>query len=345
MAEILTHLNLNFDSSKSAGLKTLLESGEMANPAAVELDAQYRQLREECGLLDRSARGKLMVSGSEAAEYLQGQLTNDVEALAPGEGQYAALLDRKGHMQADMRVLRTSPEEIWIDTEPEALEPARRHLEMYKIGREVAIADLTGERAILALIGPRSAAVAGTAALPENACETTVVAAVDCLAVGTAAGIDLIAKTTDAARLREALTGAGAVAVDAEAAEVVRIEAGIPRFGAEMSAETMPAEAGIVERAVSFTKGCYIGQEPVARLHYKGRPNRHLRGLELSAPATPGASLHLGEKEVGRIGSACVSPARGPIALAIVRREAEPGAELTVGEDGVTARVVDLPFG
>ncbi len=107
----------------------------------------------------------------------------------------------------------------------------------------------------------------------------------------------------------------------------------------------MPAEAGIVERAVSFTKGCYIGQETVARLHYKGRPNRNLRGLRLSGPAAVGAVLRLGEKEVGRVGSACVSPALGPIALAIVRREAEPGDELAVGEDGVTARVVDLPFG
>jgi folate-binding protein YgfZ len=111
-----------------------------------------------------------------------------------------------------------------------------------------------------------------------------------------------------------------------------------------MSSETMPAEAGIVEEAVDFEKGCYIGQEPVARLHYKGRPNRRLRGLELSAPAGAGAELRLGEKEVGRIASACVSPAHGPIALAIVRREAEPGDELAVGEDGVTARVVDLPF-
>ena len=273
--------------------------------STVELDAQYRQLREECGLLDRSARGKLMISGGEAAEYLQGQLTSDVEALSPGEGQYAALLDRKGHTQADMRVLRTSPEEIWIDTEPEALEPARRHLEMYKIGREVAIADLSAERAILSLIGPRSVEIAGTAALPEHACETVEVGGVECLATGTAAGIDLIAKPAEAERLRDALIGAGAVEVGPEAAEVVRIEAGIPRFGAEMSAETMPAEAGIVERAVSFTKGCYIGQEPVARLHYKGRPNRGLRGLELSAPAAAGASLRLGEKEVGRIGSAC----------------------------------------
>jgi folate-binding protein YgfZ len=312
---------------------------------ALELDAQYRQLREECGLLDRSARGKLIVSGPEAAEYLQGQLTNDVEALSPGEGQYAALLDRKGHLQADMRVLRISAEEIWIDTEPEALEAARRHLEMYKIGREAAIADLTAERAILSLIGPRSVELAGTAALPEHANEAASVSGVACLAVGTATGIDLIAKSADTDSLREVLASAGAVEVGSEAAEVVRIEAGTPRFGAEMSAETMPAEAGIVEQAVSFTKGCYIGQEPVARLHYKGRPNRHLRGLELSAPAAPGASLVLGEKEVGKIGSACVSPARGPLALAIVRREAEPGAELAVGEDGVTARVVDLPFG
>jgi folate-binding protein YgfZ len=112
-----------------------------------------------------------------------------------------------------------------------------------------------------------------------------------------------------------------------------------------MGTETMPAEAGIVEAAVSFTKGCYIGQEPVARLHHRGRPNRHLRGLRLDGPTEPGEALHLGEKEVGRIGSFCVSPARGPIALAIVRREAEPGDEVAVGEDGVTARVVDLPFG
>jgi folate-binding protein YgfZ len=112
-----------------------------------------------------------------------------------------------------------------------------------------------------------------------------------------------------------------------------------------MDAATMPAEAGIVEDAVSFTKGCYIGQETVARLHYKGKPNRHLRGLRLSGAATPGAALRLGEKEVGTLGGAVVSPALGPIGLAILRREAEPGAEVTVGEDGVTAEVVALPFG
>jgi tRNA-modifying protein YgfZ len=313
---------------------------------AVELDAQYRQLREECGLLDRSERGKLLVSGPEAAEYLQGQLTNDVEALEPGDGIYAALLDRKGHLQGDMRVLRPGEApDLWLDTEPEALEAVRRHLGMYKIGRQVELADLGEERAILALIGPRAAEIAGSAPLPENACEEVTVGGARCVAVGTAAGIDLILPAAERERAWEALLAAGAAEVSPQAAEILRIEAGRPRFGAEMGTGTMPAEAGIVEQAVSFTKGCYIGQETVARLHYKGKPNRHLRGLKLSAPAEPGAPVSLADKELGRLGGSAVSPALGPIGLAILRREAEPGTTVDVGEDGVTAEVVAVPFG
>jgi folate-binding protein YgfZ len=311
----------------------------------VELDAEYRQLREECGLLDRSGRGVLSVNGPDAAEYLQGQLTNDVEALEPGDGQYSALLDRKGHMQSDMRVLRPAAEEILVDTEGLAREAVLRHLTMYSIGREVAVADVSAERSILSLIGPRSVEIAATAALPENCCEASSVAGVECLAVGSRDGIDLIVAAPERDRLREALLAAGAVEVSAAAVEILRIESGVPRFGAEMGSETMPAEAGIVEAAVCFTKGCYIGQETVARLHYKGRPNRHLRGLRLSAAAAPGATLRLGEKEVGKLGGSGVSPALGPIGLAILRREAEPGVEVAVGEDGVTAEVTALPFG
>jgi folate-binding protein YgfZ len=317
----------------------------MAEAVTVELDAQHRQLREECGLLDRSGRGKLRLKGGEAAEYLQGQLTNDIEALDAGEGCYAALLDRKGHMQADMRVLRVADDEIWVDTEAEALPAARRHLEMYKVGREVEVEDVTEARAILSLIGPRSAELAGAPPLPEHACEELSVEGIECLAVGTALGIDLIAAAGESERLRRFLAEAGAPAVDPGAVEILRIEAGTPRFGAEMDSSTMPAEAGIVETAVNFEKGCYIGQETVARLHYRGKPNRHLRGLQLSAPTAPGAALLAGEKEVGRVGGSCVSPVHGPIALAILRREAEPGVKLAVGEDGVTAQVVDLPFG
>jgi folate-binding protein YgfZ len=311
----------------------------------VELDAQYRQLREECGLLDRSGRGGIAVVGPDGAEYLQGQLTNDVESIAVGEGQYAALLDRKGHMQTDMRVLRPATEEILLDFEPAAREAALRHLTMYSIGRDVQIVDSTEERAIVSLIGPRAAEIAATPPLPEFANEMASVAGIPVLAVGTRDGIDLFLPSGERDRLIAALTEAGAVEVSPEAVEILRVESGVPRFGAEMDEATMPAEAGIVEDAVSFTKGCYIGQETVARLHYKGKPNRHLRGLRLSGAAEPGAALTLGEKQVGTLGGAVVSPAFGPIGLAIVRREAEPGTEIAVGEDGVTAEVVALPFG
>ncbi|HVD40675.1 MAG TPA: glycine cleavage T C-terminal barrel domain-containing protein [Solirubrobacterales bacterium] len=303
----------------------------MTEAPSVEIDAQYRQLREECGLVEWPGRGLLIVSGPEAAEYLQGQLTNDTEAIEPGQWIYAALLDRKGHMQADMRVLRPGEgPELWLDLEPEGLAAASRHLQMYKIGREVEVVDASEDHTLLSLIGPRA---------------NEIVRSVAGASLRTDAGVDLIVPPAERDRVRDALLDAGAVEVSPEAAEILRIEAGRPRFGAEMGTETMPAEAGIVERAVSFTKGCYIGQETVARLHYKGKPNRHLRGLKLSAPARPGAALRLGEKEVGTLGSAALSPALGPIGLAILRREAEPGATVAVGEDGVTAAVVALPFG
>jgi folate-binding protein YgfZ len=309
----------------------------------VELDAQYRQLREECGLLVRE-RGFIDVLGADAAESLQGQLTNDVESVAVGEGQYAALLDRKGHMQTDMRLIRVGEGAILIDLEPAPKDQALRHLTMYSIGRDVKVVDAGDERALVSLIGPRAAEVAATAPLPEFANEPTQIGGIDVVAVGTRDGIDLLVPVAESDRIVAVLTEAGAVEVSPEAVEIVRVEAGVPRFGAEMDAGTMPAEAAIVEDAVSFTKGCYIGQETVARLHYKGKPNKHLRGLRLSAAAAPGASLRLGEKEVGTLGGAVVSPALGPTGLAIVRREAEPGTEVTVGEDGVTAEVVALPF-
>jgi tRNA-modifying protein YgfZ len=316
--------------------------------AAVELDGQYRAMREGAGLLDRSERGKLLVKGADAAEYLQGQITNDVEALEPDQGCYAALLDRKGHFVADMRVLRLSHSHagtIWLDTEATALEPLRHHLETYKIGREVEVVDETREWAISSLIGPRSAEVAGTAPLsPEYAQHYYERDGIKILAVATNTGLDMITRSEAAESLREQLLAAGAEPVTEEAAEIVRVESGRPRFGRDFDRGTMPAEAGVVERAVDFQKGCYIGQEPVARLHYRGKPNRRLVGLRLSAPAEEGAALRLGEREVGAIGSACVSLALGPIALAVVRREAEAGDRLEIGDGELSAEVAELPF-
>jgi folate-binding protein YgfZ len=152
-------------------------------------------------------------------------------------------------------------------------------------------------------------------------------------------GIDLLCSSSRAEELRAELD---VEEVSEEVAECLRIESGRPRLGLDMDAETMPQEAGINERAVDFEKGCYVGQETVARLHYKGKPNRHLRGLRLTEPAERGAEILLGDRVVGRIGSTCVSPRLGPIALALVRREAEPGD--TVMVDGAEAQVAELPF-
>jgi tRNA-modifying protein YgfZ len=316
----------------------------MSSPApAIELDGQYRALREEAGLLPRQ-RAALLVKGPDAAEYLQGQLTNDTEALEPERGCYAALLDRKGHLSSDMRVLRLENGDFWLDLEPSAAEAVLKHLRTYSIGREVEIDDVTDRWTLISLIGPRAAELSGFEGLgPEHAQRFRQWEGIDVLGVATDVGIDLIVNAEDEG-LEGLLAAAGAARVSDEAAEIIRVESGRPRFGIDMGHEHMPAEAGIVERAIDFEKGCYIGQEPVARLHYRGKPNRTLRGLRLSAAAAHGDPLHLGEKEVGAIGTASLSPAHGPIALAIVRREAEIGEQLAVGDGSTTAEVVELPF-
>jgi folate-binding protein YgfZ len=318
---------------------------EIATP--VELDGQYRALREEAGFLPRE-RGVLTVSGPDAVDYLQGQLTNDIEALEPEGGCYAALLDRKGHLVADMRVLRLNrshADQIWLDTEPLALEPLRKHLTTYKIGRDVEVEDSSADWTVTSVIGPATAEAAGLPPLSEEYAQHYAERdGVSVLAVATDLGVDLITRSGDADVVRALVSAGGAVPVSEAAAEIVRVESGRPRLGLDMGAESMPAEAGITERAVDFEKGCYIGQEPVARLHYRGKPNRTLRGLRLSAPADHGDPLRLGEREVGTIGTACLSPGLGPIALAIVRREAGEGDRLAVGDGEVTAEVVGLPF-
>jgi folate-binding protein YgfZ len=314
----------------------------MPTAATIELDGQYRLLREEAGLLDRSARGKLLVTGPAAAEFLQGQLTNDVEALEPGAGCYSALLDRKGHMQADMRVLLLAPERFWIDTEPTAAAAVARHLGMYRVGREVEVADAGSEWAILSLIGPAADRASGVGPLsPEHA---QLPAGDGTIAVATVDGVDLLVPSARADAVRDSLASAGTAVVSEEAAEILRVEAGRPRFGNEMTPETIPQEAGINERAISFSKGCYIGQETVARLHYKGKPNRHLRGLRLKAPVAAGDAIRLADRELGRVGTTVVSPSRGPIALAIIRREGSPGDRVEVGERGIEAEIVEVPF-
>ena len=215
----------------------------------------------------------------------------------------------------------------------------------FKVGYGVELHKCTLERALLSLIGPRAAALAGAEQLPaeEHANAPLSIDGVETLAVRTDVGVDLFCEAAERERLASLLAARGARPVGEQAAECLRIERGRPRYGLDLDDSVIPQEAALNERAVSFTKGCYVGQETVARLHYRGRPNRHLRGLRLSEPASAGEELRLGERAVGCLASSTVSPRLGPIALALVRREAGPGAVLGVGGHA-SAEVVELPF-
>src|SRR5215207_1428657 len=296
-------------------------------------------------LVDRSERGKLALTGAEAKEFLQGQVTNDVEALTEGEGCYAAFLTHKGKMLGDLRILDAG-DELLLDCERVALQELFTMIRRFKLGRAVELHKRTLERGLLALVGPdarRIAAVPDLAAA-EHSHRAGELAGAQVRLIATDLGVDVLCDAADTERVAAALAAAGAVAAAEADAEVRRVETGRPRYGVDLDDTVIPQEAGLNERAVSFEKGCYVGQETVARLYFRGKPNRHLRGLKLSGRAAPGQPLRLGDREVGRLGSVVESPLHGPIALALVRREAAPGDLLAVGEDGVSAQVVDLPF-
>jgi tRNA-modifying protein YgfZ len=323
--------------------------------ASVEIDTssgEYRILTEGCGLFDRSERGKLALTGPGAVEFLNGQVTNELTTLHPGEGCYAAFLTHKGKMLGDLRVLalgddpRGAPTELLLDTERGALQALFDMIRRFKVGFEVELHKRTLERCLLSLIGPEAARVAGAGDLAEteHANARVELAGLTALAVRTDVGVDLVCDAAGAGALSHSLRERGAEPVSEQSVECLRVERGRPRFGIDLDETVIPEEAGLNERAVSFTKGCYVGQETVARLHYKGKPNRHLRGLRLSERAASGDELRLGERPLGRVGSVALSPHHGPIALALVRREAEPGAIISVGEHGASAEVVRLPF-
>jgi folate-binding protein YgfZ len=323
----------------------------MASTDTTTFAAQYSALREGCGLLDRSARGKLALTGPDAVEFLNGQVTNELLGLSPGEGCYAAFLTHKGKMLGDLRVLSVgedaqSPTELLLDTERVALQALFDMILRFKVGYRLDLHKRTLQRGLLSLIGPGADSVAGTTGLPgrEHANAPVDIAGTAVLAVRTDVGVDLLCDADDSESLLAALRERGGAPVCEEAAECMRIERGRPRYGIDLDDTVIPQEADLNERAVSFTKGCYVGQETVARLYYKGKPNRHLRGLRLSAPAQTGDELRLGERALGRVGSFASSPRLGPIALALVRREAPPGASVSVGEHGASAEVVELPF-
>jgi tRNA-modifying protein YgfZ len=351
----------------------------MAATDTTTLANEYGTLTEGCGLVDRSERGKLALTGSGAVEFLNGQVTNELIGMKPGKGCYATFLTHKGKMLGDLRILAAGedpdgePCELLLDTERSSLQSLFDMIRRFKVGYEVDLLKRTLESSLLSLIGPHADTIAakafglgstsapglgnsgtrqpdhgksGPGSLPEREHGHMRVSLdrAPIRLIRTDVGLDTLFESSATEAVRGALMGAGAVAASEAAAEIVRVERGRPRYGIDLDESTIPQEAGLNERAVSFTKGCYVGQETVARLHYRGKPNRHLRGLRLSEPVQSGTEMRLGDRSVGHLGSSVLSPTLGPIGLALMRREAEPGAAVAVGEGGASATVAELPF-
>jgi len=299
----------------------------------------------------------VLLTGADRRAYLQGLLTNDIDALAPGTGCYAALLNARGRMIADMRVLELG-DAVLLDVPASLAEVVRAHLDRFVFSEDVLVRDVTAERGEIGLYGPAAVTVASTALHPtidlaslplygsvvvRHGDHEVLVVRSDEAGV---AGFDFIIDAAAVSSLADALRSAGAIDVDGEAAEAVRIESGRPRFGDDMDEETIPLEAGIEDRAISRTKGCYVGQEVIVRVldRGQGRVARHLVGLELTSPVARGTAIAAGGRDVGKITSVAHSPTLDRwIALGYVHRDhASDGTPVTVA--GTEASVRRLPF-
>ena len=314
-------------------------------------------LRERAAIVDRAGSGRILLKGADRRSYLQGLLTNDIEALSPGSGCYAAMLNAQGRMLTDMRVLELG-DAVLLDVPRHVTAAIRDHLDNFIFSEDVKVEDVTTSRAEIGLYGPRALEVlqgAGTdGAAPSSPFAVTRVriAGADALLVatdGSIPGYDVISAAEDAAVIRQALAGAGAETASSEDFETLRIERGRPHYGADMTEDTIPLEAGLEERAISRTKGCYVGQEVIVRVQDRGhgRVARRLVGFTLAADSPipgAGAVVHSGDREIGRITSATWSPALArPIALGYVHRDfTDAGTHVSVA--GADAIVSSLPM-
>ncbi len=317
--------------------------------------SEYASVREAVGLVDRSDRGHLLVSGSDRVHFLHGMLSNTVQGLETGGGNYATMTTPRGQTLTDVWVYHRA-EGFLLETEPGLQEKLMASLDKFLIADDVDIKDVTGEQALLGVHGRASRAliarVLGEVSADLADCHT-VVRAMDGADVSVTArsytgepGYDLRITADRAPHLWDALISAGARPVGIRASEALRIEAGIPRYGVDMDERVVPLEAGLYH-AVDFAKGCFIGQETIAKMHNLGKPRRYLVGLRLETETVPPAETPLrdGEKQIGWITSSLRSPALGRVvSLASVRRGYEqPGRFLSV-DGGGRAEVVELPF-
>jgi tRNA-modifying protein YgfZ len=325
---------------------------------------QYRAVRESSGFIDRSGRARIALHGQDRKTFLHALLTNDIANLSPGTGCYATLLSAQGRMVADMRVFELG-DVILLDVARGVRDVLLTKFDQLLFSEDVQLGDVTNVFGCISVQGPQSpgvvavtaggdaTALAGWApyqnARFNRSGEVVIVARLDEFGLP---GYLLFTSMTALPDLAAALSLRGVTLVDDDAANVLRVEAGVPEFLTDMTDEIIPLEAGIEQRAISYTKGCYPGQEVIIRIRDRGhgRVVRKLVGMLIDGDTIPasGDAVHAGGKEAGRVTSAVFSPARlQPIALGYVHRDfAEPGSAVEVvhGDARLRAVVAVLPF-
>ena len=291
--------------------------------------------------------------GRDARSFLDSLVSQDLTVLGDGDGAHALLLQPQGKLTADLRVLQIGPEELWLDADVGVGALLAAGLKRFKIRVQVDVTDVSDEHALISVKGPNAPARVGDVlgvAVPDRAhghvgWRGTRVVRADW---PTVAGVDIVGPRADVEAAWSALTAAGVVPAGLRAFEALRVENGVARQGHDIDDSTIPQEAFLERDAVSFTKGCFLGQELVCRIDTRGHVNRQLRGLVIEGDRTPqiGAEVFAGEKVVGRVTTVARSPRLGIVALAMLRREVEPPAALGVAVDGaaVAGEARELPF-
>ena len=318
--------------------------------------AGYRAVREGgAGIIDLTSRGRIRVEGSEAVMFLNGLITNDMKTLEVNRWMPAAFPNVQGRLIAAVRVIRLADRDeksrrFILDTESSTHQAVLKTIERFTMAGDFKVTDITGSTAMISVQGPKASEyvlnlIDSTA--PRYGVSETDVVALRASHTGED-GFDFIVDTKALDELMKVLTNAGAVTVSAEDVETLRIETGIGSFGKDMDETNVITEANL-DDAVSFTKGCYIGQEIIARIKYRGHVAKKLTGLTLETNETVAAGVAIKTvdgKEIGRVTSTTFSPALNrTIALAYVRYEhLAPGTDVLVGDAGFKAQVTELPF-
>jgi len=303
----------------------------------------YEALRRGAGVIDLTARGRIVARGRDRARLLHNLTSNEVKKMTPGTGCYAFLLSAKGRIEADL-LLWCFAEHFLIDTEPELREKAMQHIRRYIIADQVELEDVTAQTAEIGLEGPGAAAMLEGMGAPVPA-EYAHLAWGEHTVAGITAtgqpGVRIYCAASEAAGIVDRLEAAGASRVSPEDARAVRIENGKPRYGEDIRETSLPQETQQMH-AISFNKGCYLGQEIVERIRAQGHVNKKLVRLEVDGaePLAPGTKLKAGDADAGEITSAVYSPQSGKVAaMGYVRTAfAEAGTAVRAGE--VEARVV-----